>query len=145
MDDIVTGALSGRSRGPAGGSSTAARALRWLLLLALCSAYLQGGIMKALAFDAVLPEFERLGLHPAYPLLVATILLEVGASVLILLGYRRRGAAIALAVFTIAATLVANRFWSIAMPDRVPAMNAFFEHLGLAAAFILLAWTERTP
>lgn len=35
---------------PTARSPAAARVFRWLLLLALCGAYLQGGVMKAMAF-----------------------------------------------------------------------------------------------
>ncbi|HEY9347226.1 MAG TPA: DoxX family protein, partial [Inquilinus sp.] len=70
------------------------------------------------------------------------ILLELGASVLILTGAWRWLGALALAAFTLTATLMALRFWEMALPDRFSAANAFFEHLGLAGGFLLVAWHD---
>jgi uncharacterized membrane protein YphA (DoxX/SURF4 family) len=73
---------------------------------------------------------------------VATIVLELGAAALILLGRWRWLGALALAVFTVAATFMANRFWSAPPEARFMLANAFFEHLGLAGAFVLVAWED---
>jgi uncharacterized membrane protein YphA (DoxX/SURF4 family) len=123
-------------------SSRATSFFMRLLLLALCSAYIQGGLTKVFDFEHVVGEFDRLGLRPAAPLLVATIALELVASMFIVVGYWRRPAALALALFTLAATLIVNRYWDVPAPMRVPVMNAFFEHMGLIAGFLLVAAGE---
>ena len=61
---------------------------------------------------------------------------------MILLGIYRWLAAGYLAVFTVLATLLAGRFWELAGPARMAAENGFFEHLGLAGAFLLVAWLD---
>jgi len=114
----------------------------WCCLLLLCSAYLQGGLTKALDFQAALAEMRHFGLSPAGPLAVMTILGELGASLLILCGVWRWAGALYLALFTLAANFVANRFWELAGPARTMAENGFFEHLGLAAAFFIVAWID---
>lgn len=118
-------------------------------LLLLCSAYLQGGIVKLANFQGAVGEMQHFGLAPAAPLAVAVIALELGASLAIVLGFWRWLAALALAFFTLSASFIANRFWEIPEPDRFMAMNAFFEHLGLVGAFVLVAWydlrTRRAP
>src|ERR1700692_3099473 len=81
------------------------------------------------------------GLSPAAPLAVATIVMEIVASILILTGFYRLGA-LALAGFTFFATFVANRFWEMAPPERFMAANASFEHLGLVGGFLLVAWYD---
>lgn len=121
------------SAGPLGGG------VRWLLQLALCSAYLLGGTVKLLDFPGAISEMRGLGLPLPEVLAAATILVELGAPLLILSGRFARASAVCLALFTIAATLAANRFWQLDMPQRWMERNAFFEHLGLAAAFLLLA------
>jgi len=57
-------------------------------------------------------------------------------------GWHRWLGALGLAGFTVAASLVANRFWELAAPDRMMAANAFFEHWGLAGGFLLVAWYD---
>jgi uncharacterized membrane protein YphA (DoxX/SURF4 family) len=118
-------------------------ALRWIALLLLVSAYLQGGLDKAFDFTAAVGEMHHFGLEPAAPLALAVIVLELGASLLILSGRLRWLGALALAAFTLAATFVANRFWSAPPADRFMLENGFFEHLGLVGGFLLVAWHDR--
>ena len=116
--------------------------IRWLALLALCAAYLQGGFDKATDFAGAVAENRHFGLEPAAPLAILTIVVELGASLLILTGIQRWAGALVLAGFTLMATLVANRFWEMAQPARFMAENGFFEHIGLVGGFVLVAWHD---
>ncbi len=116
--------------------------VQWCCLLLLCSAYLQGGLEKAFDFPAALAEMRHFGLAPAAPLAVLTIAGELGASILVLSGRLRWAGAAYLALFTLAANLVANRFWELSGMARTMSENGFFEHLGLAGAFLLVAWLD---
>lgn len=118
------------------------RPVRAFALLALTSAYLQGGLTKALDFPSAIAEMTHFGLAPAVPLAVAVIALEIIAPIMILSGFMRWAGALALAAFTVAASLLANRFWGMAGAERFAAANAFFEHVGLAGAFMLVAWYD---
>ncbi len=120
----------------------AASGVRWLALLGLVSAYLQGGLDKAFDFPSALGEMRHFGLEPALPLAVATIALELVASLMILAGVWRWAAALALAAFTLAATFLANRFWRATGAERFMLENGFFEHLGLVGGFLLVAWMD---
>ena len=116
--------------------------VRWAGLLLLCSAYLQGGINKLTDFGGAVAEMQHFGVSPAAPMAAVVIGGEIGASLLILAGvYRWLGAGY-LAVFTLMATFMANRFWEMAGPERFAAANGFFEHLGLTGAFVLVAWYD---
>lgn len=116
--------------------------LERIALLAICAAYLQGGLVKALHFPGAVAEMHHFGLQPAELLAVAIIILELGASAMILSGWFRWLGALLLAVFTLAATFVANRFWEISQPDSAMVMNAFFEHLGLCGALLLIVLND---
>lgn len=113
-----------------------------LALVALCSAYLQGGLVKATDFAAATAEMRRFGLEPAGPVAALVIALELGASAMILTGRGRWPGALLLAGFTLLASLRANAFWTLTGPDRLAAANAFFEHLGLAGALVLVARSD---
>ena len=121
---------------------TTGPALRWIALLLLCAAYLQGGFNKAVDFNAAIAEMNHFGLAPAAPLAVAVIVLELGAAALILTGFYRWLGALALGGFTLLATFVALRFWEMPQPERFMAANSFFEHLGLVGGFLLVAWHD---
>jgi len=116
--------------------------VRWIALLGICSAYLQGGFTKALNFSGAIAEMQHFGLEPAAPLAIVTIVVEVGAALMILAGWWRWLGALILALFTLGATFFANRFWEIPPPDQIMVMNAFFEHFGLIGAFLLIAWHD---
>src|SRR3979411_541657 len=117
-------------------------AVRFIALLGLCAAYLQGGGQKLLDFGGAVAEARHFGLEPAAAIATATIITELAASVLILPGFYRLFGALLLAGFTLVATFVANRFWELPMPDRFMVENAFFEHLGLIGGFLLVAWPD---
>ena len=116
--------------------------LRPLALLALCSAYLEGGLTKLLDFPGAIAEMQHFGLQPAAPLAAAVVALELGASALVLSGRGRWWGALALGAFTFAASVIANDFWALSGPARTAASHAFFEHLGLAGGFALVAWHD---
>lgn len=117
--------------------------LRWIALLLLCAAYLQGGFNKAMDFGSAVAEMNHFGVSPAAPMAAAVIVLELGASVLILTGFYRWLGAVALAAFTLFATFVALRFWQMPVgQERFMAANSFFEHLGLVGGFLLVAWHD---
>jgi uncharacterized membrane protein YphA (DoxX/SURF4 family) len=147
FDAQTVGGASLVEAGPGGSIAAPAIALqsrvaRWFALLLLVSAYLQGGIDKAIDFSGAVSEMRHFGIEPAVPMALATIVLELGASALILAGRLRWLSAIALALFTLAATLIANRFWAAPANGRLALENAFFEHLGLTGGFLLVAWVD---
>jgi uncharacterized membrane protein YphA (DoxX/SURF4 family) len=113
----------------------------WLLArLALCGAYMIGGIVKLADWPAAVAEQAHFGVHPAALSAAATIAVELGGPLLILSGRLVWLGAGALGVFTAFAAIVANPFW--AMPpgaERFMAMNAFLEHVGLVGGFVLVA------
>ncbi|CAH0343422.1 DoxX family protein [Rhizobium sp. CECT 9324] len=118
---------------------------RILSLIALCAAYIQGPLTKIFDFNGALAEMEHFGLHPAAFFAVAVIVFELTASSMVVLGFLRWAGALALAGFTLLATVIALRFWEMAPGmDRMMATNAFFEHIGLAGAFILIASSDLT-
>lgn len=116
-----------------------APAVRTAAMLALCAAYVQGPLTKIFDFGGAIAEMEHFGLHPAPLFAVFVIAFELTASAMMVSGKLRWLCALALAGFTILATFIALRFWELpAGMERMMATNAFFEHLGLAGAFVLV-------
>lgn len=123
----------------------AARGVRTIALLALCAAYIQGPLTKIFDFGVATAEMEHFGLQPAAVFAVLVIAFELAASAMVVSGFLRWAGALALSGFTLLATLVALRFWEMAPGmDRMMATNAFFEHIGLAGAFVLVAAMDLT-
>ncbi|KJF74880.1 DoxX family protein [Agrobacterium arsenijevicii] len=123
----------------------AAPVTRTVALLALCSAYIQGPLTKIFDFPGAIGEMNHFGLHPAAAIAVVVIVFELTASAMVVSGFLRWAGALALAGFTLLATFIALRFWEMAPGmDRMMATNAFFEHLGLAGAFVTVAAIDLT-
>ena len=117
--------------------------VRWLGLLALCSIYILSGVTKLLDFSSAVAEMERYGLLPARPIAAVVVLFQLSASAMVISGFCRWIGALSLAVFTVLATFSALRFWEMPLgQERFMTMNFFFEHLGLAGAFLLVAWYD---
>jgi uncharacterized membrane protein YphA (DoxX/SURF4 family) len=115
----------------------------WVLFatrLALTSAYLLGGLTKLLNFPAAIAEQEHFGLWPGWLWATVTILVELGGPTLILSGYAVWLGAGALGCLTAVAMLRADNFWTASGKERLALANTFFEHLGLIAGFVLIAF-----
>src|ERR1700741_1025401 len=99
-------------------SFSATPPVHFIALLGLCAAYIQGGLDKVLDFNAAIAEAQHFGLPFATATTCATIVTELAGSALILSGVYRWLGALWLGVFTLIATLVANRFWGMPLPER---------------------------
>lgn len=114
--------------------------LHRLGLVLLCAAYIQGPLTKIADFPGALAEMAHFGLRPPLLFAIGVIVFELAASAAVISGVLRRPAALALGAFTVAASVVALPFWTLpAGHERLMVMNGFFEHLGLAGAFLLVA------
>jgi uncharacterized membrane protein YphA (DoxX/SURF4 family) len=115
---------------------------RWTWFLArlgLTGAYILGGVVKAFDFPAAVAEQEHFGLHPGWLWASIAIAIELIGPILVIPGrYAWLGAG-ALGALTAIATYVANDFWNMEGAARFTAVNAFFEHIGLIAGFVLAA------
>jgi uncharacterized membrane protein YphA (DoxX/SURF4 family) len=112
----------------------------WLLArVALTSAFLIGGVTKALNFSAAVAEQNHFGLHPGEVWAVLTIIIELVGPMLVISGYFVWLGAGALGVLTAVAAVAATPFWSLAGSARFDALNSFFEHMGLIAGCVMAA------
>lgn len=137
-DSPLSGRLAALAR-PVFGS----HALRLVAYLGLCAAYLQGGLVKLTDFPGALAEMAHFGLSPAPLFAVLVIVLELGASAMVVTGRLRWLGALALGAFTLVATFIVLRFWELPPGQaRFMAANSFFEHLGLVGGFLFVAWHD---
>lgn len=115
--------------------------LALLARIALTCAYWWGGAAKALDFAGAQAETTHFfGPAHATLLALATIVVELVASALVISGRLAWLGAGALAVFTALATLVAHDFWNVSDPmAHFQAFNAFLEHIGLIGGLVLAA------
>ncbi|AXF20321.1 DoxX family protein [Burkholderia pyrrocinia] len=108
-----------------------------LVRLALVSAYLIGGVAKALDFGGAVAEQAHFGLHPAALWAALAIAVEIAGSLCVVFNRFTWLGAGSLGMLTLVAMAVANDFWNQTGTEHFMALNSFFEHLGLIAALVL--------
>jgi uncharacterized membrane protein YphA (DoxX/SURF4 family) len=114
-------------------------ALDVIARIALASPFLLSGLAKLFDFSSAVAEVSGLGLQQPGLIAAATIVTQLGGSLLFLTRrYCWLGAGI-LAVFTVLATLLAHPFWVFAGPDRGRQMNTFFEHVAIVGGLAMAA------
>jgi uncharacterized membrane protein YphA (DoxX/SURF4 family) len=111
-----------------------------LFRICLVSAYLIGGVTKLLHFDAAVAEQVHAGLHPGWLWAALAIFVEIADSLCIIFNRFTWLGTGGLAALTVVAMLVANSFWRLEGVARFIALNNFFEHLGLIAAFVMVTY-----
>ncbi|HKU98858.1 MAG TPA: DoxX family protein [Vineibacter sp.] len=110
-----------------------------LARIALVSAFLVSGVVKALDFSGAMAEVRALaGIEPAAVLAVLVIATQLGGAALVIAGGRAAwiGAGL-LAGFTVVATLLAHAFWTKTGIEQARDLATFFEHVGLVGGFLL--------
>ncbi|AMN41495.1 DoxX family protein [Rhodoplanes sp. Z2-YC6860] len=112
-----------------------------ILRFLLCSAYVWSGVTKLVAFNATVKHFSnRFQLPAPHAAVALTILVQLAGSAMFITGWMAAAAATLLAVFTMAATVIVYPFWKMSGVERARNIETFLEHVGLAAAFLILAW-----
>jgi uncharacterized membrane protein YphA (DoxX/SURF4 family) len=112
-----------------------------LLAARLClgAVFIYSGATKLFDWNGTLAEFGGLGL-PMVPAAAAlTIAVQLVAGLGVALGWQTRAMAMALALFTIAATLVGHRFWTMSGIEFQHQFTTALEHLAIVGGFVLLA------
>ncbi|WP_430389985.1 DoxX family protein [Dyella sp. 20L07] len=116
--------------------------IRFVALFCLCSVYVVTGIEKLIDIPKAINEVKSFGVPMPAAATITTIVVELGGSALVISGWRRWLGALLLALFTFIVNFVANRFWHDAALHRDLVEDAFLEHVGLVAAFLLVAWYD---
>jgi putative oxidoreductase len=105
------------------------------LLLALV--FVWSGVDKTLHWSDGLGEIAAKGLPFAPVLLLATVTVQIVAGLSVALGWWTRLGALALAGFTIVATLLFHPFWAAIDPvERQHQLTTFLEHVAIVGGFV---------
>lgn len=105
----------------------------------LAAVFLHSAVTKALDRRAAVSEFADTGIQFAPVALPAVIALQLFGSVALLAGVFDRVAALALAVFTIAATLVGHRVAGLHGAERRHKWTTVLEHLAIVGGLLPFA------
>jgi putative oxidoreductase len=101
--------------------------------------FLFSGSMKLIDVSGTAAHIEQAGLPLPSVVAVLTGLFEIGAGLMVLVGWHARMAAWALAEFCILSGLLFHNFWAFEGQEQVAQMLNLFKNVTIAGGFILLA------
>ena len=105
----------------------------------IASLFVVFGYMKLANAGATTGAFAQLGLPIPHLAVALALTIELGCSLLLVVGWRTREAAWLLAAFTVSATLIAHRFW---LADAAQVFNEtehFYKNLSIVGGLLALA------
>jgi putative oxidoreductase len=105
--------------------------------------FLVSGINKVLGFSYVAGWMASSGLPFASVLLAATIVLEVGAGLMLITGIQARLAAAALALFLIPTTAIFHAFWSADAANFQGQLTHFLKNVAIFGSMLMVYGAER--
>ena len=107
-----------------------------LLLVAL---FLPAGLSKIGGFEGTVGYIASVGLPLATVGAIVAIALEVGGSLALLAGVATRWVALALALFTLAASFFFHNFWAMPAEQQFMQQLMFFKNIGVVGGLLALA------
>ncbi|KAB2716067.1 DoxX family protein [Brucella intermedia] len=119
------------------------RASLLLARVVLTFVFWSSGLAKLFDFGANAAEMESFGLHPGWLFNSATLLLQIGGSLMIIFNSGTWLACGALAVFTILTIPVAHPFWAKEGEEAFRDMTVALEHISLIGGLALAAILSR--
>ena len=117
----------------------------WLARALIAAIYLFSGVGKLMNFDGTVAYIASKQLPlPAVAAGLAA-LVEVGGSLMLLIGFRARVAAAAMVVFTLAAAFLFHDFWHSAPDQAQNQMIHFMKNLAMAGGLLLVVLQGAEP
>ncbi|MDH3747271.1 MAG: DoxX family protein [Gammaproteobacteria bacterium] len=114
----------------------------WLMLIARISiavVFLVSGVHKGVWYQKAVSEFQRDSIPLIWLTLPATIVLHLVASTFLIIGYRTQEAALALAIFTVLATLKVHAYWRLPKEQQLSRSRITTANLAIIGGLLLLA------
>ena len=112
-------------------------ALAGRILLALM--FVLAGFSKIAGFAGTVGYMQSKGIPAAEVLAGLTILLEIGGGLALMFGFMTRWAALALAAFTLLASLIFHNFWAVPEAQRMVQNLMFMKNLSVIGGLLVLA------
>ena len=100
--------------------------------------FLVAGIRKALAFALTVGYFTKLGFPVPEAMAVIAIVIEIGGSTLLIVGWRTRWVAWLLALFVLIAAFAAHRFWEFDAAQMNNQLNHFLKNLSIIGGLLMI-------
>jgi putative oxidoreductase len=107
--------------------------------LLIAALFIVAGIRKIMMFSGSVGYFTKLGFPMPEAFTVLAIVVEIGAAILLIVGWRTRLAAWLLALFVVIATFMAHRFWEFDAAQQANQLNHFLKNLAIVGGLMFVA------
>ena len=104
----------------------------------LAAIFIQTGFQKITDFAGNVAFASSAGLPLPQVAIAIAIAIELGGGLLLLVGFRARLAALALAVFCVVAAFVFHRYWSMPADNQMLDYIFFWKDLALAGGMLMV-------
>ena len=104
----------------------------------LALVFLVSGLHKAIWYQKAVLEFQRDRIPAISLVLPGTIALHLLASIFLIVGYQTREAALALAVFTVVATLKVHAYWRLPDEEQLGRSRIAAANVAIIGGLLLL-------
>lgn len=103
--------------------------------------FLISGWSKLTGFSGTVAYLGSLG--APLPMVAASIavLMEVGAAILLVIGFYTRPVAFFYALFVLGTALIGHHYWTMVDPERAANMTQFYKNLSIMGGLLLLGVT----
>lgn len=118
---------------------TASPALTLIGRLLLASLFLIAGTREILAFAGTVGYLAKLGFPAPGAMAVIAIVIEIGGSILLIIGWRARWAAWLLMLFVLIATFAAHRFWEFGASQYNNQLDHFLKNIAILGGLLCVA------
>ena len=106
-------------------------------LLALM--FVMAGFSKIAGFAGTVGYIQSKGLPAAQVLAALTVVLEIGGGLMLMAGFHARWAALALALFTLLASVLFHNFWAMPAEQQMMQQLMFMKNLSVVGGLLLVA------
>jgi putative oxidoreductase len=101
--------------------------------------FIPAGFAKLMGFAGTVGYIKSIGLPLPEVAAAIAIVVELGAGIALLLGYKTRIAAVVLAVFTLVASFFFHAYWSLPDAQKMMQMLMFNKNVAVAGGLLVLA------
>ncbi|HVE50776.1 MAG TPA: DoxX family protein [Casimicrobiaceae bacterium] len=111
-------------------------ALLGRILLAIL--FIISGFNKIGGFEGTAGYIASKGLPVPQVLTALTILIELGGGILLVVGFKARWAAIAIAAFTIIASFIFHAYWAVPPAERMMQYLSFWKNITIVGGLLMV-------
>jgi len=103
----------------------------------LAAIFIKSGFGKITGFEGTVGYIASKGLPLPQIGAIVAIVVELGGGILLAIGYKARWAALALAVFTLAAGILFHNYWAVDAAQKMGQEINFWKNLAMTGGFLM--------